>query len=195
MGEIWPSPAKACLQIRDQPAGACPQMSGGVLGLGVCVFGSCPIRPVRRIRPVTPRQNNPPGPVPTPFHKMRIQCGILFHFLSAQNPQPSDCLLPHDKSRTGRSVFVSRRPALTLSCSAPADIRERRVAPFRVCAKRPALCHRAACGRDHESRRRRAPPATNAPCGRHETYPASRRVTKALCPAIDLQAALTPNVL
>ena len=74
-------------------AGACPRMSGGVLGVGVWVFGSCPIRPVRRIRPVTPRQNNPPGPVPhviggcphaipTPFHKMRIRCGILFRLSS-----------------------------------------------------------------------------------------------------------------
>ena len=52
-----------------------------------------------------------------------------------------------------------------------AGFRERRTAPFRVRAKRPTLCHLAACGRDHESRRRRAPPATNAPCGRHEIRP------------------------
>ena len=101
----------------------------------------------------------------------------------------ADCSLP---SRTWRSVFVLRRTALALSRPAHAGFRERRAAPFRVCAKRPTLCHMAACGRDHESRRRRAPPATNAPCGRRE-IPASRRVTKSLRPALDLQDALTPS--
>ena len=96
----------------------------------------------------------------------------------------STCTFP---SKTWRSVFVSRRLALALSCPAHAGFRERRAAPFRVRAKRPTHCHQAACGRDHESRRRRAPPATNAPCGRHETRPASRRDTKALRPALDLQ--------
>ena len=106
-----------------------------------------------------------------------------------------------ENSSEGRSVFVSRRPFQPLSRPACAGFRERRAAPFRVCAKRPtrcpqtnheakrpARCHQKTCGRDHESRRRRAPAATNAPCGRHETYPASRQVTKALRPAIDLQA-------
>ena len=67
MSEIWPSPAKACPQIRGQPAGACPQMSGGVLGLVVWVFASRPIRPVRRIRPVTPRQKE--KRFPNRFHE------------------------------------------------------------------------------------------------------------------------------
>ena len=39
-------------------------------------------------------------------------------------------------SRTGRSAFVFRRAAWTLSCPAPAGFRERRTAPFRVRAKR-----------------------------------------------------------
>ena len=42
--------------------------------------------------------------------------------------------------------------------------------PARACP-RHGLCHMAAYGRDHESRRRRAPSATNAPYGRHETQP------------------------
>ena len=88
---------------------------------------------------------------------------------------------------------MSRRPALTLSCPALAGFRERRAAPFRVRAKRPTLCHMAAFGRDHESRRRRAPPATNAPCGRREIRPASRRVTKVLRVPLDLQ--VSPNAI
>ena len=51
----------------------------------------------------------------------------------------------------------------------------------------------AASGRDHESRRRRAPPATNAPCGRREIRPVSRRVTKVLRAPLDLQ--VSPNAI
>ena len=50
----------------------------------------------------------------------------------------STCTFP---SKTWRSVFVSQRPALTLSCPAPAGFRERRGAPFRVRAKRQLTVH------------------------------------------------------
>ena len=108
-----------------------------------------------------------------------------------QRPSPRQV----ENSSEGRSIFVLRRTARTLSRPAHAGFRERRTAPFRVCAKRPTHCHLAACGRDHESRRRRAPPTTNAPCGRREICPVSHRDTKALRPALDLQDDLTPNGL
>ena len=145
------------------------------------------------------------GLSPTPFHKMRIQCGILFRLSSALITQLKSALI-HEIRSPASFTTTSRefeRRAKRFSClddrsnrfRVPryAGFRERRTAPFRVRAKRPTLCHRAACGRDHESRRRRAPLATNAPCGRREINPASRRATKALRPTLDIQDAQTPN--
>ena len=94
MSEIWPSPAKACPQIREHPAGVCPQMSGDVLGLGVSVFGCCPIRPVRHIRPVTPRQKE--KRFPNRFHKKMTSAslskrkGFRFSFAARNPPAPTE---------------------------------------------------------------------------------------------------------
>ena len=149
--------------------------------------------------------DTPPGSVPRLLvgfcHKEHMRASRATKENGERLLLLSTCTFP---SKTWRSVFVSRRLALALSCPAHAGFRERRAAPFRVRAQRPShchwvpyghnheaqrppLCYQAACGRDHESRRRRAPPVTNAPCGRHETRPASRRDTKVLRPALDLQ--------
>lgn len=95
MSEIWPSPAKACPQIRGQPAGACPQMSGGVLGLVVWVFASRPIRPVRRIRPVTPRQKE--KRFPNRFHE------------KTTSASPKEKRFPNRFHEKTPSAFLSKR--------------------------------------------------------------------------------------
>ena len=127
--------------------------------------------------PPTPTSNSSKHLLPIAY-KMRILCGILFRLPFSQNPcesmksvakRPSPRQV--ENSSEGRSSFVFRRAAQPLSRPAHAGFRERRAAPFHVRAKRPARCPQAACGRDHESRRRRAPPATNAPCGRREIRP------------------------
>ena len=90
-------------------------------------------------------------------------------------------------SRTGRSAFVPRWAAWTLSRPAPAGFRERRTAPFRVRAKRqpPNAVRPAAATTKADGAARRRP--RTRPAGDTKPATASRRDTKALRAPLDLQ--------